>query len=458
MKALVVDDEKGLRRVLSIFLSELGLEVTTAASLSEGREAIDKEVFHLCILDMRLPDGEGLELLKLIQKKELPTVVIVVTAFGSIESAVNAMHLGAWDYLPKPLDMEHLEMVIQRALKQARLRLENIELLRRLKEVEKKGEMVCSSPQMQKVLEIVHRVAPTELSVLITGESGTGKELIARELHARSGKPGELVAINCASIPNELLEAELFGYRRGAFTGANTDRKGLIEEAHNGTLFLDEIGDMPMELQAKMLRFLETGRFKRLGETKEREVSTRIVAATNQPVERLLQEGRFREDLYYRIKGIEIHLPPLRERREEIPLLVERFVAEFSRQYNKPTPLVTKEFLNVLSHYQFPGNVRELRNIVERAVVLSTEGKPLTPDTLPEEIFKKVDPSSKEPDLPLPPGGLDTLLEAQEKRLILKALEEAKGVKKRAAELLGISFRSLRYRLQKLGIEREAQR
>ena len=454
MKALIVDDEKGLRRVLSIFLSDLGLDISTAGSLNEAKKAIDEELFHLCILDMRLPDGEGLELLKEIQKRGLPTVVIVVTAFGSIESAVNAMHLGAWDYLPKPLDMENLEMVVQRALKQAQLRFENIELLKRLREIETKGDMVCSSPKMQKVIEMVHRIASTELSVLITGESGTGKELIARELHSRSGRKGEMVAINCASIPHELLEAELFGYRKGAFTGANTDRKGLIEEAHNGTLFLDEIGDMPLELQAKMLRFLETGRFKRLGETKEREVKTRIVAATNQPIEKLMQEGKFREDLYYRIKGIEIHLPPLRDRKEEIPILTERFVSEFSKQYSKPLPLISKEFLNALCRYQFPGNIRELKNIVERAVALAPQGEPLTPDLLPDEIFQKSPPQSQDPSLPLPPGGLDSLLEEQEKKLLLKALKEAKGVKKKAAELLGISFRSFRYRLQKLGIDK----
>ncbi len=453
MKVLVVDDEKGLRRVLSIFFSELGLEVATAGSLKEGIKAIEEEIFHLCILDMRLPDGEGLELLKQIREKRLPTVVIVATAFGSIESAVKAMHLGAWDYLTKPLDMDNLELVVKRALEQATLRFENIELHRRLEEVQKRGEMVCASKAMQKVLEVAYRVAPTELSVLITGESGTGKELIAREIHRKSGRPGELVAINCASIPHELLEAELFGYRKGAFTGASGDRKGLIEEAKDGTLFLDEIGDMPLELQAKMLRFLETGRFKRLGETRERRVKTRIISATNQPIERHMEEGRFREDLYYRIKGIEIHLPPLRERREEIPLLVERFVDEFSRQYNKPKPMVTTEFLAALSRYRFPGNVRELRNIVERAVVLSPEGAPLSPEVLPEEVFKKAVVEADDPVLPLPPGGLDSLLESQERRLIIKALKEAKGVKKRAAELLGISFRSFRYRLKKLDIE-----
>jgi two-component system response regulator PilR (NtrC family) len=417
-------------------------------------QAIEEEIYHLCILDMSLPDGEGLEILKTVKDAGLPTVVIVVTAFGSIESAVKAMHLGAWDYLPKPLDMDNLEMVIQRALKQAKLCIENIELHRRLQEILKSGEMICVSQKMRRVLEIVHRVAPTELSVLITGESGTGKELIAGEIHGKSGRGGRLVAINCASIPNELLEAELFGYKKGAFTGANSDRKGLIEEAQQGTLFLDEIGDMPFGLQAKMLRFLETGRFKRLGETKEREVQTRIVAATNQPIERLLQEGRFREDLYYRIKGIEVHLPPLRDRKEEIPLLVERFVSQFSSQYNKPMPMITTEFLNTLSRYQFPGNIRELKNIVERAVVLSHQETPLTQEVLPEEIFERSIPKSQDPALPLPPGGLDNLLDSHERKLIIKALGEAKGVKKRAAELLGISFRSLRYRLQKLEIEK----
>jgi len=456
MKALVVDDEKGLRRVLGIFLSDLGLDVVTAASLEEGFGAVEKEVFHLCLLDMRLPDGEGIKLLKAIHKRNLPTVVIVITAFGSIESAVNAMHLGAWDYLPKPLDMENLELVIQRALKQARLRQENLDLHRRLQEIQEgHSDMVCASKEMRRVMEMAQRVAPTNLSVLITGESGTGKELIAQEIHRRSGKGGELVAINCASIPHELLEAELFGYRKGAFTGANADRRGLIEEAHAGTLFLDEIGDMPLELQAKILRFLETGRFKRLGETRERKVNTRVVTATNQPLDRLLREGRFREDLYYRIKGIEIHLPPLRERKEEIPLLTERFVSEFSARYDKPKPLVTREFINAITRYQFPGNVRELRNMVERAVVLTPDGEPLVPEVLPDEIFQKAAPASQEPCLPLPPGGLDNLLESRERTLILKALKEAKGIKTRAAELLGISFRSLRYRIQKLGIREE---
>ncbi len=455
MKALIVDDEKGLRRVLSIFLSDLGLKVATAASLKEGFEAIDREVYHLCLLDMRLPDGEGTELLKAMNQRNLPTVVIVITAFGSIESAVNSMHLGAWDYLTKPLDMENLEMVIQRALKQARLHQENLELQRRLQEIQEQSGMVCASMKMRKVMEMVQQVAPTNLAVLITGESGTGKELIAQEIHRRSGRKGELVAINCASIPHDLLEAELFGYRKGAFTGAGADRRGLIEEAHNGTLFLDEIGDMPLELQAKILRFLETGGFKRLGETKERKVKTRTVTATNQPLEKLLREGKFREDLYYRIKGIEVHLPPLRERKEEIPLLTERFVSEFSLHYGKTKPLITKDFINAIMRYEFPGNVRELRNLVERAVVLTPEGEPLLPEVLPDEIFKKSAPASGVPDLPLPPGGLNNLLEAQERELILKALKEANGVKTRAAELLGISFRSFRYRMQKLGIRTE---
>ncbi len=439
MKALVVDDEKNISEILSIVLSEFGFNVKTANSFYEFERLSEEQSFDLALVDLRLPDGNGIDILKEIKEKNPNTEVIIITAFATPDTAVKAMKLGAYDYIQKPFSIPELKLLIRNVKNK-------IELEKKLKEkeIDEDIELIGKSKVIKNLKETIKKIAPYDINVLITGESGTGKTVIAKLIHRLSPrKEKPFLSINCASIPEELLESELFGHVKGAFTGAVSDKKGLLEIADGGTVFLDEIGEMPLSVQAKLLHFLEERKFRPVGSIEELSVDVRIISATNKDLEKEIEKGRFREDLYYRIAGIVIRVPPLRERREDIPEIAEIFIKEFSKKYNKKIEKIDKSFMAFLSSYEFKGNIRELRNIVEKEVILSEDG-----------VLKCHHcPYSKGVSLSveIPPEGVDIkkILEEIEKAYILKALELTNGNKTKAAELLGLNLREFRYRLEK---------
>jgi len=436
MKALILEDEKPLREILSIILSEFNYEIDEAETLKEGLQKVSERDYDLILADLRLPDGSGLELVRKVKGENSETEVIIITAFASTETVKEAFDLGVYDYVEKPFKLEDLKLILRNVTDKINLKKQREEEI---------PEIVGRSKAVEKLKETIRKVAPYDVNVLILGESGSGKELVAKAIHhlsPRRKKP--FVAINCAALPPELLESELFGYKKGAFTGAVSDKKGLIEKADGGTLFLDEIGDMPLSLQAKLLRFLETKRFIPLGSTEEREVDARVVAATNKNLKDEIKKGNFREDLYYRLATIVIEVPPLRERKEDIPLLVEFFAREFSKKYGKEIKRISKGFIDYLMGLPLEGNVRELRNIVEREVILSEDG------VLGSGYYQR-EKLREEGEISIPEGGINLkeILSEIEKKYLFKALEMAGGNKTRAAELLGLTLRELRYRLEK---------
>ncbi len=455
MRALIVDDEKSIREILKIILSEFDFEIDEAGSFEEGKKKIEENYYDLATFDLKLPDGTGIDLLKFLKEKNPKAEAIMMTAFASSDTAVEAIKIGAYDYISKPFDVNELRLLLRNVKK----KLELEQKLAEEKE-EKFQDLIGKSPAIKIVKETIEKIAPYDINVLITGESGTGKEVVARTIHKlskRKDKP--FIAINCASLPADLLESELFGYKKGAFTGATTDKKGLIEEANGGTLFLDEIGEMPMSLQAKLLRFLEERKIRPLGSTKEIEVDVRIISATNRNLEEEIEKGNFREDLYYRLSTIIIKIPPLRERKEDIPLLAEHFLKEFQEKYGKKFEKISQDFLDFLMKYEFKGNIRELRNLLEKAVILS-EG-----EELKSPIQKTTDINSIFIDNPndefyvkaFPEEGIDLkkVLGNIEKALLEKGLELAGGTKTKAAEILGLSFREFRYRYSKYNSKEE---
>ncbi len=449
MRALIVDDEKNIREILGILLSEFGFDIDEAGSVEEGKKLINEKYYDLALFDLKLPDGTGLDLLKYIKEKNPKAEVIMMTAFASSDTAVEAIKIGAYDYLSKPFDINEVRLIIRNVKNK-------IELEHRISETkeEKFKNLIGKSPAIQIVKETIEKIAPYDINVLITGESGTGKEVVAKTIHSlsrRKNKP--FVAINCASLPADLLESELFGYKKGAFTGATSDKKGLIEEANGGTLFLDEIGEMPMSLQAKLLRFLEERKIRPLGSLKEVEVDVRIVSATNRDLEEEIKKGNFREDLYYRLSTIIIRVPPLRERKEDIPLLAEHFLKEFQKKYNKHFTKISPDFLDFLTSHEFKGNIRELRNLLEKAVILS-EGEELKSPVFHPGEFNSIYIDSPDKDFYIksfPETGINLkeVIANIEKALIDKALELSGGVKTKAADILGLSFREFRYRYAK---------
>ena len=452
-KILIVDDERSMRDVLSIMLRRAGYGVTVATDAEEAMAEIGREIFDLVITDLKMPKGSGLDVLKAVKVSSPETVVLVITAFASTESAVEAMKQGAYDFLTKPFQVDEVQLIIKKALERRRLSTENVLLKREMASQSSFARIIGQSEAMQKVFDIVRKVADAKSNVLICGESGTGKELVARAIHYHSVR-GQypFVTVNCSALPETLLESELFGHMKGSFTGAVANKAGLFEVANGGTIFLDEIGETTQATQVKLLRVIQEREFRRIGGTQELRVDVRVIAATNRDLEKAVAEGVFREDLYYRLDVIPIRLPPLRERTGDIPLLVQHFLDHVSRESGKVTPTMTPEALRGLQGHEWRGNVRELENLIERVVAFYT-GSPISEEDIRGWLHR---PTAAHPySSDLPPDGLDleNFMNTIEKDLLLKALERAKWVKKKAARLLHLNTRSFRYRLEKFAIK-----
>lgn len=453
---LVVDDEQSMREFLAICLRRAGHQVTAAQNGKAAVELLDKNPFDIVVTDLRMPgELDGIGLLKAIKSKEfaIPPEVILVTAYATADTALAAMKLGAYDYLTKPFQVEEINVVIARALEKRALVEANLVLRDQIAGRARLGNLLGRSRAMQKVFELITKIHSTRTSVLITGESGTGKELVARALHTEGSRAKQpFIAVNCGAIPEELMESELFGHKRGSFTGAIADKRGLFQEANEGTLFLDEVGELSPNLQVKLLRALQERKVKLVGASEELDVDVRVIAATNRDLEADVARGAFRADLYYRLDVIKIHIPPLRHRREDIPLLAEHFLRRFGAEHRRVLTM-TPDAMKRLESYDFPGNVRELENIIERSVALST-GSVIQLSDLPDLRASRpvLDVSATD----FPPDGvdLDRMLADFERMWVLRALEQTGGIRKRAATLLNITFRSLRYRLEKLGIDK----
>jgi two-component system response regulator PilR (NtrC family) len=444
-RILIVEDEKSMREVLKILLEGEKYEVVSASDGLEGLSYITDDIFDLVITDIKMPKVGGFELLKKAKEISPDTIVIMITAFGTTEAAIDAMKLGAYDYINKPFKIDEIRLIIEKAIEKKRLSEEVSLLRKKVKTTYRLENIIGQSPQMQELFRLIPKIAQSNSNVLIIGESGSGKELVAAALHNLSHrKDRNFVAINCAAFPEGLLESELFGHMRGSFTGAMHNKQGLFEIADSGSIFLDEIGEMPINLQAKILRVLENGSFRRVGGTTDIKVDVRVISATNKDVKEELASGRFREDLYYRLNVVPIQIPPLRERKEDIPLLVEHFLRKISNQSRKITP----EAMRVLMGYPWKGNVRELENVIERTVLL-TEKEEITPAELPNEIAGYADETKEIPELTEEGIDIDKIIGDIEKRYLFKALEKSGGVKKEAAKLLNLSFRSFRHRLAK---------
>jgi len=453
-RILVVDDERSMRELLAIVLRREGYEVLLAEN---GRAAIDlleREPVDILISDIKMPDLSGVDVLRAAKKIDQDILGIMITAFASTETAVEAMRLGACDYLSKPFDIDLLKMKVREKIENRQLRQENLLLKRTLGLAHQFSNIIGRSEAMVDVFKMIETVARTNSTILLTGESGTGKGLVAQAIHfhsLRRDKP--MVSLNCGAMPENLLESELFGHMRGAFTGADSNKKGLLEVAERGTVFLDEIGEMSAVMQVKLLRVLQERRFRRVGGLEELQADIRIVAATNQDLTRLIAEGRFREDLFYRINVIPISLPPLRDRREDIPLLAEHFVVKYNEQMGKEISGISHQAMELLVRYEWPGNTRELENVMERAVALEPTPTILA-DSLPVTVRGDVPRVTAALPDGLPESGFD--LEAHVKEIergyIAEALKRAGGVQVKAAELLGMSFRSFRYYVKKYNL------
>lgn len=456
-RLLVVDDQASMREFLEIMLSQEGYEVLVAASGEEAFKMYREERPDLVLTDVKMPGMSGLDLIKEIHALDQAVPVVAITAYSCADDAVLAVREGAYDYLSKPFQVEDLRIVIRNALETRRLRRENLELRRSIEGGQGFSEIIGRSQQIVEIFSLISSLASSKAGVLIIGESGTGKELIAKALHYNSDRRERpFVTINCSAIPETLLESEMFGHVRGSFTGAVANKPGIVEAAHTGTLFLDEVGEIPPSVQAKLLRFLQDNEFRRVGDTEGKKVDVRIIAATNKNLEKEMEAGNFREDLYYRLNVIRIRVPPLREREEDIPFLIDHFVKKFARAQNKNISKVSSLANQILCNYQYPGNVRELENIIERCVTLEQSDQ-LTAQHLPPKLVEAAGPSGQGEGLDIPPDGIDLprTLENTERQLINRALEITGGNRSRAARLLGVSFRSLRYRLVKLGMESE---
>ena len=453
-KILVADDEKSMREFLEIMLKKEGYKVTLASNGEEVMKLIEKDIFDLALVDIRMPRQDGISVLKRIKSISPETVVIVITAYASADTAIKAMKEGAYDYITKPFKIDEIKLIIQNALEKKHLQKENLLLKQVVRDRYHFENIIGQSSRMLELYDLLEKVAPTKTNILITGESGTGKELVAKAIHYNSPRKDKpFVTLNCGAIPESLIESELFGHMRGAFTDAISTKKGLFEVADEGTIFLDEISELPLMMQVKLLRVLQDGEFKRVGGTEDIRVDVRIISATNKNLEEAVREKQFREDLFYRLNVIQVKIPSLRERKEDIPLLTSHFLKRYSEELGKQISQISPEALRVLVQYDYPGNVRELQNIIERAMALETSQE-LTAQNLSSYIEEQLPNKKRALDLEIPSEGVDLekIVEDVERTLLLKALDRTKGIKKKAAELLHINFRSMRYRLEKYGL------
>ncbi len=464
-RILVVDDEESIRELLEIMLKRENYAVDVAPTADSALKLISKHKFEIVITDIAMPGMSGIELLAKVKQVSHETAVLVITAHGSTESAVEAMKLGAADYLTTPFQIDEMKLSIDNALKSRALERENRQLRSELGKTYSFDNIIGNSAAMQPVFDMVKRVSATKASIMILGESGTGKELVAHAIHRNSADPSApFVVINCAAVPESLFESELFGHKRGSFTGAVNDKQGIFELADGGTLFLDEVGDIPLAVQVKLLRAIQQKSFRPVGGVEDVTVDVRIICATNKNLEEMAAKGLYREDLFYRLNVIQIRMPALRERKEDIPALADHFLRKFNVTMGKSIKSISKEALRMLMLYEFPGNVRELENLIERAVALESQSVVL-PESLPQKLLIQGDPASALATVskasPRPalasdatgPFDLEKGVEDYERAHIVKALEKTHGMKKKAAALLGISFRSLRYRIEKYEIE-----
>ncbi len=453
---LIVEDEPKMLRLLEMSLAEEGFATHAAPDAETGLKLLRQQKVDLVLTDLKLPGMNGLEFLQAVKRANAAIPVVVMTAYGTVETAVEAMKAGASDYVLKPFSLEEIKLIAKKELDVHRLREENRSLREALGKRYEFANIVAKSAKMQEVLATVERVAPSNSTVLLGGESGAGKDLFARAIHQHSRRAtGPFVKINCTAIPENLLESELFGYEKGAFTGAVTSKPGKFELADKGTIFLDEIGDVPSTIQAKLLRVLQEREFERLGGTKTLKVDVRVIAATNQDLRAALEQGTFREDLYYRLNVVPINIPPLREHREDIPYLVDHFVSRCARESGKAITGITPAAMKLLKDFHWPGNVRELENIIERAVALTSGATLDVGDIRLDTGPAKTAAPGAEGSVPFPPPG--TTLEQLEDEIIKEALRRANGNKSQAARMLGLSRNALRYRLSKMGVPDEPE-
>ena len=439
-RVLVVDDEADIRELLDMTLARMGLAADCAGSMAEGMAMLDRNAYDLCLTDMRLPDGEGLQIVRRIGESRPELPVAVITAHGSMENAVQALKAGAFDYLSKPVSLDQLRSLVKSAID-----LPLKEDIRRAGSPELLGESMA----MKQVRSLIERVARSQAPAFIAGESGSGKELAARMIHQMSARASSpFVPVNCGAIPEALMESEFFGYRRGAFTGADSDREGFFQAANSGTLFLDEVADLPLAMQVKLLRAIQEKRVRKVGATTEEPLDVRIVCATHQDLKTMVAEGRFRQDLFYRLNVIEIRMPPLRECREDVPLLAQKLIERLAKNAGQPVPAFSPAALDALKQYPFPGNVRELENVLERTVALLTDDviEPADLNLAPSPQEYSIDSGGEE--LPL-----QERLDHAEKQAIMAALDKTRFNRTAAARLLGVTFRSLRYRMERLGLK-----
>lgn len=445
---LIVDDEPDIRELLEITLNRMDIDTRCAKNVTEARKFLYDVAFDLCLTDMRLPDGDGLELVDLIQEMPIPIPVAVITAHGNMDTAILAMKKGAFDFISKPLDLVALRHLVSSALKTTEPCI--------VKDRRTRHILLGDSPAMREIRSKINKLALSQAPIYISGESGSGKELVAKLIHRQSARSsGPFIAINCGAIPHELMESEFFGHRKGSFTGAHSDKQGLFQAAHGGTLFLDEVADLPLPLQVKLLRALQEKRIRPVGDNREIAVDIRLLSATHKNLNEMVANGSFRQDLYYRINVIDLLVPPLRERPEDLPELIDHILNKLLGENSPNKPRLSEEALLELQHYDFPGNVRELENILERALALHDndciEVKDLNLPNIVPKLLADYNYPNFDPNL----GSLEDYLETIEKDMLTKALRDNKWNKTAAAKQLGLSFRSFRYRLKRLNLDRE---
>lgn len=454
-RILVVDDEESIREFLEIMLKKEGYEVTLAEDGAKALDVIKNKSFDMVISDLQMPNLTGIELLREVKNQYPDMLFMMITAFGTTESAVEAMKLGAYDYITKPFKIDEVRLNIANALRSKNLEVENRNLKKELQKEYSFQNFIGNSEPMHRIFDMIKRVAQAPTNILITGESGTGKEMIAKAIHYNGPlKDKPFVTVNCGAIPESLMESEMFGHKKGSFTGAVSDKTGLFEVADNGILFLDEVGELPLNIQVKLLRAIQERVVRKVGGTEDVHIDIRIIAATNRDLEDMVKKGEFREDLYYRLNVIKLESPPLRDRKDDIAILANHFLKKYNTKLGKTISGISKEAMDVLKKYEYPGNVRELENIIERTVALEG-GASILPESLPPFVSttggRKL-ASSNEIEVTDEGVDIDKILGQIEKEIIIKAIHTANGVKKHAAKLLNISFRSMRYRVEKYSL------